>query len=233
MHDPGPRAEPPAGGEADRAVEPERGAAQPIIAAPAQGLEIQAPVLDTPVFEASHADGALWCCEILSGVSQHRKSFQSLRLPDPELETILHPLCIVISQDCDLAQDFQSRLNGSPSPLTDVLLCVVVAATELKGNVPPGRDIWKRIVQNKDERYQFLRAVAAVQDFANEGLPELGVDFRRCFSVPTEELYEQFNLGATRRCRLLSPFKEHLMNRLGHFIARVGLPRDHHEERPG
>jgi hypothetical protein len=217
LPDPGPIAEPP-------------GAVEPVIAAghPVEPVAAEAAIQEPAIYMPSVAGEALSCCEILSGVMQHRKSFQSLHAPEPELETITHPQCIVISQDCDLEQDFKVRQNNpEASPLPNVLLCQVSFADDLRGNVAPGKDIWKRIIQNKDERYQFLRAVPALQDAANEGLDDLGIDLRRYFSVPTDELYEQFNLGARRRCRLLSPFKEHLMDRLGYFVARVALPYDH------
>lgn len=219
MHDPGPTAEPLGAGEIEPGI-----AAAPAVAP----IIVEAAVQQPALYVASVADGALGCCEILSGVMHHRKSFQSLHSPEPELETIIHPQCIVISQDCDLEQDFKARQdNAGASPLPNVLLCEVSLAIDLKGNVASGRDIWKRIIQNKDERYQFLRAVPALQDAMNEGFADLGIDFRRYFSVPTDELYEQFNLGARRRCRLLSPFKEHFMDRLGYFVARVALPYDH------
>lgn len=230
MHDAGPRPEPPVRGEGEQAAGAERNPGSQIVAPVAGGQQVEAAVPEPATYTASTPDAALWCCEILSGVMQHRQSLQSLRGPEPELETIVHPQCIVISQDCDLEQDFRARQDGKPSPLPSVILCEVSSAATLRGTVPAGKDIWKRIIQNKDERYQFLRAVTAPQDAANEGLPQLGIDFRRCFSIPTDELYEQFNLGARRRCRLLSPFKEHLMNRLAHFMARVGLPYDHHVE---
>jgi hypothetical protein len=203
----------------------------------AQGTEPQAVELRGPVaiesssviYLASETAGALWCCEILSKVVQRRQSLPSLREAEPELETIVHPFCIIVSQDCDLEQDFVLRQKDrlAVSALPNVLACEVSTSAELKGAVPAGKDIWKRIVQNKDERYQFLRAVPVAYDAAGEGLPELGIDFRRYFTVPCDELYEQFNLGAQRRCRLASPYKEHFMSRFGHFMARVGLPSEH------
>lgn len=228
MHDSGSTAEPSSAGEHEQVVAVERSASEQVeqVIAAVPPAQIEPATVESVVYAAS-TEGALWCCEILSGVMQHRKSFGSLHTAEPELETILHPQCIVLSQDCDLEQDFRSRQNGRAPSLPSVLLCEVSSADDLKGNVPAGKDIWKRIIQNKDERYQFLRAVSASQDAANDGLPELGIDFRRYFSVPTDELYEQFNLGARRRCRLVSPYKEHFMNRYAHFVARVGLPSDH------
>lgn len=223
MHEPGASAElPHAEGPEQRAAAVEANANEPA-AAPGEP--------DLPDVYKISTNGSLWCCEILSDVAQRRQSFRSLREAEPELERIVHPYCIVVSQDCDLDQDFHARQDeGASSPLPNVLLCEASTATELKGIVPAGRDIWKRIIQNKDERYQFLQATAPEQDAANEGLPELGIDFRRHFSVPTDELYEQFGLGARRRCRLVSPYKEHFMNRFANFMARVGLPSDHFSE---
>ena len=219
MHDAGSAAE-------SRDVETVQNA-EPQVAEPPGPVAIETPV--PAIYEASDSAAALWGCEILSDVVQRRQSLRTLRDSEPELETIGHPYCMVISQDCDLEQDFQNRQNQGTvvSALPNVLLCEVSSSVELKGAVPSGKDIWKRIIQNKDERYQFLRAVPATQDAAGQGLPDLGIDFRRYFTVPADELYEQFTLGAQRRCRLVSPYKEHFMSRFGHFMARVGLPSDH------
>ncbi len=171
--------------------------------------------------------GTLLCGEILSAVIQRRQSLRSLRETEPELERITHPFSIVVSQDCDLKQDFEARQAAKPATLLNVLLCQVATAEELRAIASAGSDIWKRIRQNKDERFQFLQAVPASLDSDNKGLPDLGIDFRRYFSIPTDELYEQFSLGAKRRCRLISPYKEHLMSRFAYFMLRVALPLDH------
>jgi hypothetical protein len=222
LHDSGSSAEFGGAGGPEQSVPAERGATEQI-------GTVTTVTFASPVYQASDVNAALWCCEILSDVAQRRQSLQSLREADPELETIVHPYCIVVSQDCDLEQDFQIRqAGGTPTPaLPNVLLCEVSSATDLKGAVPAGRDIWKRIIQNKDERYQFLQAVDPAQDAAEQGLPDLGIDFRRYFTVPSDELHEQLTLGARRRCRLISPYKEHFMSRFTHFMARVGLPTDH------
>ena len=41
------------------------------------------------------------------------------------------------------------------------------------------------------------------------------------------ELYERLKLEIERRCRLKSPYLEHLTMRFHHFHMRVGLPEDH------
>jgi hypothetical protein len=44
--------------------------------------------------------------------------------------------------------------------------------------------------------------------------------------MPASEIYRQCteNDGAKRRCRLESPFREHLQIRAGYYFQRVALP---------
>ena len=140
-----------------------------------------------------------------------------------------YPYAIVLSQACDLTQDFSSRQNGK-SQLPDVLFCQLPTADALKAGCG-GSDIWKRVKQNKDERYHFLEKVPIDSDAAGEGLPEMGIDFKRYFTLPTEEVYRWIELGQTkRRAVLCSPYLEHLSSRFAYFMSRVGLPRDHVSE---
>jgi hypothetical protein len=136
---------------------------------------------------------------------------------------------VVLSQSCDLQQDFAGRQSEKPQ-LPDVLLCHVPTAEELRA-LCGGSDIWKRIRQNKDERYHFLEKVPSECDTRQEGLPELGVDFKRYFTLPTDEVYRRIELGPTlRRTVLCTPYLEHLSSRFAYFLGRVALPRDHISE---
>ena len=41
----------------------------------------------------------------------------------------------------------------------------------------------------------------------NVGIPELGVDFKRYFTIPTDEIYKRIEKGEVRRrCVLMSPY---------------------------
>jgi hypothetical protein len=59
-------------------------------------------------------------------------------------------------------------------------------------------------------------------------MPELGIDFKRYFTVPTDDVYRQFALGqeigVQRRAVLRPPFREDLAQRFYFFQARVALP---------
>lgn len=148
----------------------------------------------------------------------------------------VHPYAIVVTQDCDLDWDFKAR-QGHPTPqklIPSVLFCEVVKAADLKHNPtnPLTSKIWERVRENKDERYHFLQKVDPTDEALGEGLPELGVDFKRYFSLPTEEVYSQLRRSSIkRRCRLSSPYREHFATRFYYFQYRVALPEDHFSEK--
>jgi hypothetical protein len=139
----------------------------------------------------------------------------------------------VLTQDCDLENDFKTRSKKSESGvsaegvLPNVLLCEVITVAALRITAP-GSDVWRKVKANKDERYHVLESAAAWADALKEGLPPLGIDFKRYFTIPTDELYFQIGSGAKRRCRLISPYREHLSTRFSAFLARVALPLPHH-----
>jgi hypothetical protein len=98
----------------------------------------------------------------------------------------------------------------------------------MKRKIAAGSDIWKRIIHNKDDRFQHLRQIPPESDLAAIGIAALIVDFKRIFTLPTEILYGQLQRSAKRRAVLTSPYLEHLSGRCAHFLSRVALPVDHH-----
>jgi hypothetical protein len=145
---------------------------------------------------------------------------------------IEHPFAVVLSQDCDLEQDWKVRQEmspdsqeASPRELPSILFAEVHTAADLRGRLNGG--LWQRIRQNKDERFHFLEEVPAGAEAMANGLPELGIDFKRYFSIPTREVYKRMEGPAQRRCRLQSPYLEHLSTRFCYYQFRVALPLDH------
>jgi len=140
-----------------------------------------------------------------------------------------HPYALVLSQGCDLEQDFRARQGhvSQDKMVPTVLFCEVGLVSELKTNVKQS-SAWNRLIINSDERYHFFQKVDREDDAASEGLPELGVDFKRFFAIPTEEVYHRIKNGeAKRRCCLRSPYLEHLCRRFANFLSRVALPEPH------
>jgi hypothetical protein len=171
--------------------------------------------------------------EILSNLHQFRLDPDSLG-DHARGKTRTHPFAVIMSQDCDLDQDFRTRSEGKSSPnlIPNILFCEVATAHELFNVIrQTNRKLWDRIKINKDERYQFLQKIEAACDRLNQGLPELALDFKRYFSLPTDEVYRRIEFGeAMRRCVMVSPYLEHLSSRFASYLSRVALPEDHVSE---
>ena len=191
-------------------------------------------VLGDAIYEPAQQDGAIRQGEIITGLIQLVVDLETIGAESPDIIPILHPYALVVSQDCDLDWDYKAR-NVAPAPnklLPSILLCEVLTAETLRGTAEVNSTIWGSIKNNKNERYQFLQGVTPQQDFFSEGFPELSVDFKRYFTMPTEELYFRTRQGADtrRRCRLKSPYIEHFSDRFYYFQSRIALPSDHFSE---
>jgi hypothetical protein len=168
--------------------------------------------------------------EVLTSFIRYELDVEKLRERQPiEVFQVTHPIVVVLSQDCDLEQDFTRRQKGkSDNLLASVLFCsVAMNDDEFRHGTGLGTKEWKKVVENREPRLHYLRAVPQADDALNEGLPDLIVDFRQYFSLPTEEAYFCAQ-AARRRCRLDTPYAEHLSQRFFSHMGRVALPLDHH-----
>ena len=149
------------------------------------------------------------------------------------VELVIHPYALLVTQDCDLDWDFKARNGlggGVEKQIPSLLFCQIQSAAALKPLIP-GSTFWKRIKQNQEERYQFLQKVQPGEDALGEGIPELGVDFKKCFTLPTEFVYKEIaDFHVKRRCRFARPYLEHLTVRFHNFCSRVALPAEHASE---
>ncbi|MGA2498179.1 MAG: hypothetical protein ABSH20_10580 [Tepidisphaeraceae bacterium] len=142
----------------------------------------------------------------------------------------VHLLALVVSQDCDLEQDFGKRQQNpwAETDLRSVLLCPAFPADELRKQQNLTSRKWETVRQNKDDRYAYLAEVPQPLDAAGAGHPAILLDLMNYFTVRTPELYRQLrNSQARARCRLTIPWREHMQFRFAAFLARIGLPRDH------
>ncbi|MCK4658420.1 MAG: hypothetical protein KAV82_02770 [Phycisphaerae bacterium] len=178
---------------------------------------------------ASSSDVPLRQGEIVSNLVQVCLVIESVGSDSPVLLPVVHPYAIVLSQDCDLEQDFlcmTGQRQGSRS-LPSILFCEVITAQSLSGSAG-GKDIWKRVHQNKDERYHCLQQVQPDEDSTKKGIEALGIDFKRYFTVPADEVYKRLKLGEMeRRSWLAPPYAQHLATRFFHYQHRVALPEGH------
>lgn len=136
---------------------------------------------------------------------------------------------ILLSQDCDLLRDYDDRAENKLSSLNGVLLFEADFIANIRLRLPGG-DILRRIERHGEERYHLLSAVHADSDCLGEGIEKLIIDFRRFYTMDAGEVYRQFKPesqeGAKRRCRLASPYREHLQSRAAYYLQRVALPCD-------
>lgn len=193
-------------------------------------------------YAASILSDRLWQGEILSDLLQPKLSLDSLEAasrplseagsrPQLRIDHDEHPLIIILSQDCDLEKDFRGRPENRPF-LFNALLCDVYPAEDLhqslKKDEQTGSKEWRTIRENGTPRFQFLCTVPPDLDASGVGFPDLAIDFRLYFTMRTDELYERLRLGlTTKRCRLQTPYVEHLAQRYYSYQSRVALPMDH------
>jgi hypothetical protein len=171
----------------------------------------------SPVYTTSELTRELRQGEIISNLVQHVFDAGKGILAES-----LHPLVIVLSQDCDLAQDFDTRQAVNPRPhLNGVLLYEVRSADDFRRETP-ARDLRNPAIKNQIERFHFLESVPPSLDVVATGLTEMIIDFKRFFTVSPTEVYRQFTLksqdSAKRRCRLEMPYREHLQARAAYYF---------------
>lgn len=188
-----------------------------------------------PVFRAAEAQGRVWQGEILEGIIQITPTVASIEANLEgalEVVPVIHELVVVMSQDCDLEQDYRSRQAERRGTLPNTLMCDAYLAEVLREQIQQrdqlgSKDWKKRIAQNQNDRFHYLQRANPDQDLQRAGLTALALDFRNYFTIPTDELYARLALGIRRRCRLNTPYLEHLAHRFFKFQSRVALPQDH------
>jgi len=178
--------------------------------------------------------------EILANVVELQIEPKSIRLDDLDsvydVNPVLHPFAIVLSQDCDLEQDFNFRYNAKGNmrhELPSILFCQAedadkFAESERYKGLFSGSKFPDDFTRNNEFRYHFIQNVPLEFDRENCGLPNLGMDFKRYFTMPTAEVYQRVRLAHTqRRTQLQSPYLEHFCDRFHNFNNRIALPEEY------
>ena len=174
--------------------------------------------------------------EILSNILTIHRVVSDL--PDEsQYNEISIPLGIIITQDCDLEQDYNERGEDNHSTsdkiIPSVLLARVYLAEEVKERSTQGKNDWKsqKIAINNNPRFHFMDNLSPEQDQMSLGIAEMTIDFKSYFTIPTDDLYDRVQKEETkRRCVLVSPYLEHLSHRFAYYLSRVGLPRNYRSE---
>lgn len=141
------------------------------------------------------------------------------------------PYSVILTQDCDLEQDYNNRLPGNSKNadkyMHSVLLCPAYQAEAVRTGthldelnlsmetINSAR--WQPIKQNNNYRYHFL---CGHQDFQ---VPDLVIDFKHYFTVPRYVLYTE-NFRASYLASVSELFRESLSIRFAQYLSRIGLP---------
>ncbi|MDP2373344.1 hypothetical protein [Reyranella sp.] len=138
------------------------------------------------------------------------------------VSSVTIPYSITASQDCDLLQaytawkkELQERTNG-------VLFFEAEEAAAFKERHKLGAKEIRAIRQHQDSGRHYLGSPGSPL-----AVPDLIVDFKRYFMIPTKEVYRQIQANeANRHCFLGEPFRSHFQKRAMDFMGRVGLPEE-------
>lgn len=136
--------------------------------------------------------------------------------------------CVVLTQDCDLQQDFNDR-SSDPSKqnnyLPSILLCPAYPAQAFKSGEHIENQKMKDFnssefskIKNNDafKRYHWL---PEAQNFC---VPELILDFKHYYTVPREIFYTSSKEKYLATVDTL--FRENLSCRFCTYLSRIGLP---------
>jgi hypothetical protein len=153
---------------------------------------------------------------------------------DIELTQIIFPYIIILSQDCDLESGTKELIVGNSGDpiqcnqfLHNVMFTPAFPAEMARDgkhlvdlfNVKQARldsDLWKRIIQNKDERYHFLK------EYLNYQVPALLSDFKAYYTVPKEYILSKYKTSYVATVNEL--FRELLSQRFANYLSRIGTP---------
>jgi len=190
------------------------------------------------IYCPSAGEGSLRQGEILSNVIQSHLKLESIFDDSPTIQNRVHQYAIILTQDCDLAQDLASidSAKGRDKLLPTILFCELKPAQSIRwGDATReaivNSKIWTDIEQNKNERFHFFQKIPANCNATDVELPELVADFKRYFAIPAREVYARLHEGEMIRCcKLNSPYLEHFSTRFAYFQFRIALPEQHFSE---
>lgn len=154
---------------------------------------------------------------------------------DGSTGSIAFPFWVVLTQDCDLEQDYSAKKNLADPAYTGkknqdkliqtVLACPAFVADQLKEGTHMSdvswtmerwsSDLWKPIKGNNNARFHML------PQNTEFSLPDLVIDFKRFFTLPREYCYSN---ASSRAASVDDLFKEAISQRFAYYLSRVALP---------
>lgn len=153
-----------------------------------------------------------------------------------EVSKIVFPLAIVLTQACDLQQDYNARkkIEAKAGGNQDKFLISVIVAPmynfeefrlgthlnqlglmmEAKGSRK--KSLCDSIIKNENKRYHYLNFTDEVE------IVESVIDFKHYFTVTVNYLSQIRKTNYI--CTIESLYREAIVQRFSNFLARIGLP---------
>ncbi len=148
-----------------------------------------------------------------------------------------HPIALIVTQDCDLYWDWKLRqspkevkkdIKDERKQLPHIHFCEMFMKEEIRWSRGFNRPLWERVISNQDERYHLFHQ-SKIAD-TDEQLPDLYVDFKRVFTLPTEYVYWLISSAySTRKAIMTEPYLRDVIQRVFSYLSRVALPEDESE----
>lgn len=149
-----------------------------------------------------------------------------------EVPIITFPLVIVLTQECDLEQDFKFRYGRPKKGTQDKYLISVLVSplytlehvlagehlSELKLKMEPikrDKTPGEYLLQNERPRYHYIQFPPDID------IPPSVIDFKHYFSVNVEYIRR---LRGNFVCRVLPVYREEISQRFANFLSRIGVP---------
>jgi hypothetical protein len=150
-----------------------------------------------------------------------------------EISKIIFPFVIVLTQDCDLNQDYKVRWSRNTISTQDKKIISVIVAplynvehvykgehlSELgmtMADINKERTPGKNLRQNKMPRYHYLDFPADIQIVSSV------IDFKHYFTVNVE--YLKRHKKANFICQIGPLYREAVSQRFSSYLSRIGLP---------
>ena len=151
-----------------------------------------------------------------------------------EISKIIFPYVYVLTQDCDLEQDYANKANKDSDDQDKHLISVIVAPLYNIEQVYEGshlEDIGlkmrtisksksktenKLLRQNNNPRYQYMEFNTDVS------ITNSVIDFKHYFTVNNNLLLE--NKKKNFVCKVSELYRENISHRFAFFLSRIGLP---------
>ncbi len=150
-----------------------------------------------------------------------------------EYNGILLRYAVILTQECDLQQDYSSfldlewkTLKNYDKFITHILICPAYVSDlfcswkhideKKQMRTFNSADLLKIRRNDEQKRYHFLQWNDELK------LPELVLDFKNFITIPRDDLYSIYN--EVYHCSINELFKDDLSHRFCNFLSRIWLP---------